>query len=231
MVPIRLVITYRKAVLLAILLLAVVAFYLFGGDRYFSYREVSVHSGQLRHFIEAHPFKAVFIYVVIYLLAAVLCLPGITVFLTMVGGALFGFCQGALLAEVSSTLGAFMAFLVVRYLLRATVSRHFEGRWENVKEKLKKHGVRYILTLRFTMAFPYFLLNPLLALTSISPWTFLWTTALGVFPSTLFYAFLGSRIGVTKVEGALKLFPVIVMIPLVVLLLASPWLKGKMRNI
>ncbi len=227
----RMAMPLRKLVLLVLLLMAVAAFYLFGGDRYLSYKEVTTHSSQLHHFVETYPFKAMMVYGGIYLLAAVLCLPGITMFLTMVGGALFGFIKGAILAEIFSTLGAFLAFLVARYLLRAVVARQFEGKWEGVKDKLKKHGVRYILTLRFTTAFPYFLLNPLLALTPISPWTFLWTTALGVFPSTLFYAYLGSKIGVTRVEGAFKLFPVIVMIPLVILLLASPWLKGKMRHI
>jgi len=221
----------RKIFLLLLLLMAVVAFYIFGGDRYLSYREVTTHSGQLHHLVETHPFKAISMYVGIYLLAAVLCLPGITMFLTMVGGALFGFLGGAFIAEVSSTLGAFLAFLVARYLLRAVVARQFEGRWDRVKDKLRKHGVKYILTLRLTTTFPYFLLNPLLALTSISPGTFLWTTAVGIFPSTLFYAYLGSKIGVARVEGALKFFPIIVMVPLAVLLLASPWLKGKIRHI
>jgi uncharacterized membrane protein YdjX (TVP38/TMEM64 family) len=230
MVVPRLAIPMRKVILLILLLMAVAAFYLFGGDRYLSYREVSAHSGQLRHFVETHPLKALGIYMGVYLLTAVLCLPGITLFLTMVGGALFGLVKGVVIAEVSSTLGAFMAFLVARYLLRAVVARQFQGKWEGIKEKLKKHGVRYILTPRFTTAFPYFLLSPLLALTPISPWTFLWTTAVGIFPSTLFYAYLGSRIGVTRVEGVFKFFPIIIMIPLVVLLLASPWLKGKMSQ-
>ena len=229
MVSLRPTASVRKAFLLALLLLAVVAFYRFGGDRYLSYQEVSAHSAQLHEFVDSHPLQSLLVYVGVYLLVALLCLPGLTVFLTMVGGGLFGFLEGVLLAEFSSTMGAFLSFLIVRYLLRAVVSRHFEGKWEGVRERLKEHGVRYILTLRFTTAFPYFLLNPLLALTSISPWTFLWTTALGIFPSTLFYAYLGYRIGVVRVEGALKLFPLLVMVPLVIILLVSPWIKSRLK--
>jgi len=220
---------YRKILLLILLLSLMVIFYRVGGDKYLSYEEVKSHGLQLHTFVETRPFLSSIIYVSIYLLVAVLCLPGLTMFLTMVGGGLFGFWQGVFLAEVASTLGAFMAFLVVRYLLRAVVARHFEGKWEGVKEKLRKRGIRYVLALRFTTAFPYFLLNPLLALTSISPFTFLWTTALGIFPSTLFYAYLGSRIGLVQVEGALKFLPFLVMLPVGVLLLVMPWLKGRMK--
>jgi len=229
MVPIRQVMPYRKILLLILLLFLMVIFYRVGGDKYLSYEEVKSHGLQLHTFVETRPFFSSVIYVSIYLLVAVLCFPGLTMFLTMVGGRLFGFWQGVFLAEAASTLGAFMAFLVVRYLLRAVVARHFEGKWEGVKGKLKRHGVRYILVLRLTTAFPYFLLNPLLALTSISPLTFLWTTALGIFPSTLFYAYLGYRIGLVKVEGVLRFVPLLVMIPLAALLLAAPWLKGRVK--
>lgn len=229
MVSFRSLIPFRKVILVVFFLILVVAFYRFGGDKYLSYEEVSSHGLQIRTFVEARPLLSVLLYVGVYLLVAILCLPGITMFLTMVGGGIFGLWRGVFLAELSSTLGAFVAFLVVRYLLRDVVARHFEGKWEGVKGKLKKHGVRYILVLRLTTAFPYFLLNPLLALTSISPLTFLWTTALGIFPSTLFYAYLGYRIGLVRVEGVLRFVPILVMIPLAALLLATPWLKGRVK--
>ncbi len=211
----------RKAALFVALALAVVAFYWLGGDRYLSYHEVSTKGAQIRWFIASHPFESVIAYVCIYLFVAVLCLPGVTLFLTMVGGGLFGFVQGSLLAEVSSTLGAFLAFLLVRYLFRDAVARRFEGRGSKVRDKLKRHGTKYILIIRITMAFPYFLLNPLLALTSVSPWTFLWTTAVGILPSTIFYSYLGYRIGLMGVEGTFKLFPILVMLPLAVALIVS----------
>ncbi len=223
-------ISIRKTVLLLALVTAVASFYALGGDRLFSYQEVRTHSLQFHRFIHAHPFKSALIYTLIYLLAAVLCLPGITFFLTMVGGGMFGFWKGTLLAGASSTMGAFLAFLMVRYLFRGMVARRLGGRWNGVKDQLKKHGVRYILALRFTSALPYFILNPLLALTSISPWTFLWTTAVGIFPTTIFYSYIGYRVGLMKVEGAIRILPLLVMLPLAIALLVSPLVKKKLHH-
>ena len=215
----------RKLLLLGTLTAAIAAFYALGGDSYLSYQELKIHGAQLYGFVRSHPLQSAFAYVGIYLLAALLCLPGITLFLTMVGGGLFGFWMGTLMAIFSSTLGAFLAFLTIRYLFRNLARRQFQGRWEGVKERLKRHGVRYILMLRITTAFPYFLLNPLLALTPISNWTFLWTTALGIAPPTVFYAYLGHRVGLMRPDSTLKLLPVLVVLPLVIAVVVSPWLK------
>ena len=218
-----------KVILLSLLVTAVTAFYALGADRYLSYQVVRANNLQIHGFIQAHPMESVATYVGIYLLAAILCLPGITFFLTMVGGGLFGFWKGTLLAGASSTMGAFLAFLMVRYLFRGIVSRQLEGRWNGVKERLKKRGVRYILALRFTSAFPYFILNPLLALTAISPWTFLWTTAVGIFPTTMFYSYIGYRVGLMRVEGAFRILPLLVMLPVAIALVASPWVKKRLN--
>jgi uncharacterized membrane protein YdjX (TVP38/TMEM64 family) len=145
-----------------------------------------------------HPFLSVLLYLGIYLLVATLCIPGTTAFLTLVGGFLFGFLGGALLAELASTVGAMLAFFLIRYLFRELVQRYLEGKLQGVYERLKRNGVRYILTVRFTTAFPYFLLNPLLALSPLPSSTFLWTTALGIFPTTLIYAYLGHHFGVVR---------------------------------
>ncbi len=223
-------VSIRKIVLLILLVLAIGAFYLLGGDRYLSYQEVRTHSIQIHLFIRTHPWESMILYSTIYILAAVLCLPGTTLFLTMVGGGLFGFWEGTLLAALSSTLGALLSFFTVRYLFRNLAARYLEGKWEGVRSRLKRHGVRYILTLRLTSAFPYFLLNPLLALTSISPWTFLWTTAVGIFPTTLFYSYVGYRMGLMKVERAFKLLPILVMLPIALTVLVSPWLKRRFSS-
>jgi len=218
----------RKLLLFLTLTLAVGTFYWLGGNRYLTYGEVRTHSQQIHAFIQAHPVESMVLYAATYILAAVLCLPGTTLFFTMIGGGLFGFWEGTMLAAFSSITGAFLSFLTVRYLFRNLAARQFEGRWEGVKERLKKHGVRYILALRFTSAIPYFILNPLLALTSISHGTFLWTTAVGIFPTTLFYSFVGYRIGLMEVEGAIKVLPLLVMLPVAVALVASPWIKKRL---
>lgn len=220
----------RKLTLLVLLMAGALVFYAMGGDQFLTYEEVRTHSRQIHTFIALHPVESMVLYTVVYVASAVLCLPGTTLFFTMIGGGLFGFWEGTLLAAFSSVAGAFLSFLTVRYLFRNLVARHFEHRWNGVKEQLKRHGVRYILALRFTSAIPYFILNPLLALTSVSTGTFLWTTAVGIFPTTIFYSFVGYRLGLMRAEGAIRVLPLLIMLPVAVGLVVSPLIKKRLYS-
>ena len=190
----------RKLLLLFVLVSMIVAFYHFGGNQYFREEGFYIHRGNIQLYVSHHPFRSALLYIGIYLFVATLCIPGATTFLTVVGGFVFGFLKGALLAELASTAGAMLSFFVARYLLRAWVQRYLGEKLQGVYDKLKRDGVRYILALRFSTAFPYFLLNPLLALSPLPPFTFLWTTALGILPTTLIYAYLGYHFGVVRMH-------------------------------
>jgi len=205
--------TIRKILLLLVLVSLIVAFYHFGGSQYFREERFYAYRGNIQLYVSHHPFLSGLLYVGIYLFVATLCIPGATAFLTVVGGFLFGLLKGAFLAELASTAGATLTFFVVRYLLRAWVQRHLEGKLQGIYDKLRRDGVRYILALRFSTAFPYFLLNPLLALSPLPPSTFLWTTALGIFPTTLMYAYLGYHFGVVRVHPFRDLL-IVVLFPI-----------------
>lgn len=205
--------TIRKILLLLVLVSLIVAFYHFGGSQYFREERFYAYRGNIQLYVSYHPFLSVLLYVGIYLFVATLCIPGATAFLTVVGGFLFGLLKGVFLAELASTAGAMLAFFVARYLLRAWVQRHLGGKLQGIYDKLKRDGVRYILALRFSTAFPYFLLNPLLALSPLPPSTFLWTTALGIFPTTLMYVYLGYHFGVVRAHPFRDLL-IVVLLPI-----------------
>ena len=184
-----------------------------GGNKYFGEEKFYAYRGNIQLYVANHPFLSVLLYFGIYLLVGALCIPGTTAFLTFLGGFLFGFLKGALLAEMASTTGAVLAFFLARYLFRELAQRYLGGKLQGVYEKLKRNGVRYILAVRFTTAFPYFLLNPLLALSPLPASTFLWTTALGIFPTTLIYAYLGHHLGIVRAHPFRDLL-VVFLLPL-----------------
>ncbi|MBT7983481.1 MAG: TVP38/TMEM64 family protein, partial [Akkermansiaceae bacterium] len=76
---------------------------------------------KLIQYIESIGIIGKFLFVLIYILACALLIPGSP--LTIGGGATFGFWNGLLLVSIGSTLGAAAAFLISRYLAREFIER------------------------------------------------------------------------------------------------------------
>jgi pyruvate/2-oxoglutarate dehydrogenase complex dihydrolipoamide dehydrogenase (E3) component/uncharacterized membrane protein YdjX (TVP38/TMEM64 family) len=122
-----------------------------------------------------------------------LSLPGAAV-MTVAAGALFGLLQGTLLVSFASTIGATLAFLVSRYLLRDAVQQRFGSRLAAINRGIERDGAFYLFTLRLVPAFPFFLINLLMGLTPIKAWTFYWVSQIGMLAGTLVYVNAGTQI-------------------------------------
>ncbi|MFT6888293.1 MAG: putative membrane protein YdjX (TVP38/TMEM64 family), partial [Halioglobus sp.] len=71
-----------------------------------------------------NPVLSAFIFFIAYVAVAGLSIPGAAI-MTLAGGALFGFWTGLLLASFASSIGATLAFLMSRTLLRDWVQKKF----------------------------------------------------------------------------------------------------------
>jgi uncharacterized membrane protein YdjX (TVP38/TMEM64 family) len=132
-------------------------------------------------------------YVVLYVLGAVLLIPGSV--LTLAAGVIFGLIRGTVLVFVAATLGAAAAFLVARYLARGYVERRIgTGRLAAVDRALARDGFRLVLLLRLTPVVPYSLLNYSLGLTGVRFRDFFMASA-GMLPGTLLYVYYGKVAG------------------------------------
>ena len=98
------------------------------------------------------------VYVLLYVVVTALSLPGAAV-LTLAGGAIFGLGLGTLLVSFASSLGALLAFLVARTLLRDVVRRRFGRQLGPIEAGVKRDGVLYLLSLRLAPVFPFFLVT------------------------------------------------------------------------
>ena len=92
-------------------------------------------------------------YGVIYVLATSLSLPGAAV-LTIAGGALFGLWTGTLTVSFASTIGATLACIVSRFILRDSIQAKFGDRIKTVNDGIEKEGAFYLFTLRLIPIFP-----------------------------------------------------------------------------
>jgi uncharacterized membrane protein YdjX (TVP38/TMEM64 family) len=114
--------------------------------------------------------------------------------MSLVAGALFGVVVGTLIVSFASTMGATLAFLSSRYLLRDWVQGKFGERLRAVDDGLEKDGAFYLFTLRLIPVFPFFVINLLMGLTRIKTGTFFWVSQIGMLPATIVFVNAGTQI-------------------------------------
>lgn len=163
------------------------------------------------------------LYFLLYILITAFSLPAASL-ITLAGGALFGFWWALLLVSFASTIGASLAFLMARTVLREWVQSKFGHRLKPINEGIQKDGIFYLFTLRLIPVFPFFLVNVLMALTPISLRNFYWVSQLGMLIGTALYVELGAQLGMA--ESIPAVFSIGLLRVLVILAL-FPWLaKG-----
>ena len=143
-------------------------------------------------------------YFALYVAVAALSLPGAAV-MTLAAGAIFGLGLGLLLVSFASSIGATLAFLTARYLLRDSVQARFGSRLEPVNEGMRRDGAWYLLSLRLVPVFPFFMVNLLVGLTPIAAVRFYWVSQLGMLAGTAVYVNAGTQLaGITNLADVLS---------------------------
>jgi dihydrolipoamide dehydrogenase len=147
----------------------------------------------LQAYYSSHKATTLGLFFAVYVLVTALSMPGATL-LTLAAGASFGFLPGFLIVSFASTLGATLAFLVSRFLLRDTVERHFGDRLRVIEDGIRREGSFYLFTLRLVPLFPFFIINLLMGLTPMRVLTFYLVSQAGMIPGTLVYVNAGTQL-------------------------------------
>ena len=114
--------------------------------------------------------------------------------MTLVGGAVFGLLWGTVIVSFASTLGATIAFLVSRLLLREWVQNSFARYMKPINAGIEKEGAFYLFTLRLIPQIPFFAINLVMGLVPIRTWTFYWVSQLGMLAGTIVYVNAGTQL-------------------------------------
>lgn len=179
--------------ILALLGLLIGLFFIFDLGRFFNLEALKESHNDLQQAYQEQPFLVVGIYSLTYIVMAALSLPGATV-MTLAGGAMFGIWVGIPVVIISATIGATIAFWAARYVLRDSVQRRFGDRLKIINEGLERDGVFYLFSLRLVPAFPFFLINLLMGLTTIRSATFFWASLVGMLAGTAVYVNAGTQL-------------------------------------
>lgn len=188
----------KSKILVALVLASLFGAYLFFDlGRYFSLAALQAGLGDLRAWQQQGPWLAALIFFLIYVSVTGLSVPGAAV-MTLAAGALFGLGFGTLLVSFASTLGATLAMLASRYLLRDAITKKFGARLSAIDAGLARDGAFYLFTLRLVPVFPFFVINLLMGLTRIPARRFFWVSQLGMLPGTVVYVNAGTQLAQLK---------------------------------
>lgn len=194
----------KKIIIIAVILCVIIAFKVFGLDKYLTLSYIKESQARFETIYAENPVRVISTYAIIYVLVTSLSLPGAAV-LTITGGALFGLLAGTVVVSFASTIGATLACIVSRFLLRDWVQSKFGERIKKVNDGVDQEGPFYLFTVRLMPVFPFWMVNILLGLTKMPLRTFYWVSQVGMLPGTVVYVNAGKELAqIESLRGILS---------------------------
>ncbi len=182
-----------RLLVLAVVAVLVAAFFAAGGHRYLTFENAKAQQAAIQSFYQSHPWQTALGYFAAYVAVTGLSLPGAAL-MTLVGGGIFGLAWGTLIISFASTIGATLAFLASRFVLRDWVQQRFARHLRAINRGFEREGGFYLFTLRLIPAVPFFVINLAMGLTPMRTWTFYWVSQLGMLAGTVVYVNAGTQL-------------------------------------
>lgn len=194
----------KKILLAAAVVAAIALFVALDLGRYLSLDYLKQSQSDFLDLYTRQPFAVAAAYFVLYVLATALSFPGATI-LTLAGGGIFGLGWGLLMVSFASSLGATLAFLTARFVLRDSIEAKFSKRLADINQGIEKDGAFYLFTLRLVPLVPFFVINLVMGLTKMRTWVFYAVSQLGMLAGTAVFVNAGTQLSqVTSLKGILS---------------------------
>ena len=210
----------KKIAILAALAALITAYFVFDLGSYLTLDGIRQLVDEWQGFYAENQFIVLAVFFLIYVAVTAASLPGALV-MTLAAGAMFGLLTGTILVSFASTIGATLAFLASRYVLRDTIEARFGDRLKAINAGIERDGAFYLFTLRMIPAIPFFVINLVMGLTRIKTLTFLVVSQIGMLLGTIVFVNLGTRLAEIESTSGL-LSPA--LIGSFVLLAIVPWI-------
>jgi len=195
----------------------------------FTFETLVENKDALKTYVANNYILAVTLFIVAYFVSTTFSLP-LGLVLSLAGGFLFGSIQGTFYINLGATTGATALFIGSRYFF----GDYFQGKYganiKSLNDELEKNGKSYLLTLRLIPIFPFFLVNLMAGLSTISLSTFIWTTAIGIVPGSFVYAYAGSQLSSIQSTKDIVSPSILTALVLLGLLALVPTIYGKVQQ-
>ncbi len=206
----------KKIALVVILLALVLLFFQFDLGQYLTLEYIKGQQQAIDEYYQENRALTLIGFFLVYVAITGASLPGAAV-LTLAAGGIFGLVTGLILVSFASTIGASLAFLVSRYLFRDTVQSRFGANLKAINAGIEKDGAFYLFALRLVPAFPFFVINLVMGLTTLRLWTFFWVSQVGMFAGTVVYVNAGTQLA--QIESASGIFSAEIILSFIALAL------------
>lgn len=194
----------KKIFIITVVIALIAAFWIFNIGDFLSLSYIKESQQNFAALYRQHAAFVISGYMGIYILVTSLSLPGAAV-MTLAGGALFGLISGTVIVSFASTIGATLACLVSRFILRDWIQRKFGEKLKTVNEGVQQEGALYLFTMRLIPVFPFWLINLVMGLTRMPLRTFYWVSQAGMLPGTIVYVNAGKEIAqIDSLSGILS---------------------------
>jgi uncharacterized membrane protein YdjX (TVP38/TMEM64 family) len=183
--------SWRRFLPLGVILVLTAGVLASGAYRYLSLETLVRHRAAIDGFVSQNQVLALLAYGAVYVVAVALSVPG-ALFLTLIGGILFGAVLGGIATVIGATVGATAVFLVARSAFGEQMLRRVGPRAEKLAEGFRADAFNYLLFLRLVPLFPFWLVNLAPALFGVPLCTYVLATLLGIIPGTFAFSFVGA---------------------------------------
>jgi pyruvate/2-oxoglutarate dehydrogenase complex dihydrolipoamide dehydrogenase (E3) component/uncharacterized membrane protein YdjX (TVP38/TMEM64 family) len=183
----------KKIIILAVLAVLVATYFIFDLGQYLTLDGIKALAGDLAAFQQENPLAVIAGFFLAYVAVTAASLPGAAI-MTLAAGALFGVLGGTILVSFASTIGATLAFLSSRYVLRDSIEARFGERLKAINAGLERDGPFYLFSLRMIPVFPFFVVNLVMGLTRIRTLTYAWVSQIGMLLGTIVYVNAGTQL-------------------------------------
>jgi pyruvate/2-oxoglutarate dehydrogenase complex dihydrolipoamide dehydrogenase (E3) component/uncharacterized membrane protein YdjX (TVP38/TMEM64 family) len=218
-----------RLVLIVVIAAAIGLFFALDLGRYLSLEFFKSQQAAIDAYVEAQPVRAGLVFFAVYVAVTGLSLPGAAI-MTLIAGAVFGLLAGTIIVSFAASIGATLAFLASRFLLRDAIQRRFGASLKSVNEGIARDGAFYLFTLRLVPAFPFFVINLVMGLTPIRTRTFYWVSQVGMLAGTIVYVNAGTQIArIDSLSGILSPGLILSFTLLGLFPLIAKWFVGRIR--
>lgn len=215
-----------RLALLGLIGAAILAFFLLGGSDLLTLEELQRRRDGLTALVEMRPVNAALIFGALYVAIVAFSVPGAAV-MTLASGALFGFWPGLIIASISATIGATLAMLAARFLVRDWVKSRFPAAVKRIDKGIESNGNAYLLSLRLAPVFPFFLINLAMGVTAMTASRFAILSMIGALPGAAAYTFAGTALAaVDSLSEILSPALIGALLALALLPLLGKWASG-----
>jgi pyruvate/2-oxoglutarate dehydrogenase complex dihydrolipoamide dehydrogenase (E3) component/uncharacterized membrane protein YdjX (TVP38/TMEM64 family) len=194
----------KKIIILSVIVATIIAFFAFDLAQLLSLESIKASQADIAQWQLENPLLVALSFFAIYIAVTAFSLPGAAV-MTIAAGAFFGVLWGTVLVSFASSIGATLAFLMSRFVLRDSIQSKFGDRLKTINQGIERDGAFYLFTLRLVPAFPFFLINMLMGLTPIKTITFFVVSQVGMLAGTLVFVNAGTQLAqIESLSGILS---------------------------